>query len=133
MDTPVRRRAGSRAIQSALVAVLLVLTALFGIAAEQFPTAAATVSEAVIEEPAPLLADDSVITVETLASHLHDTITLLCLCALVMVGVVLATRHGVPLRVLVQRSRTTMRPTAGAFVALATATADPLTWGVCRR
>ncbi|MFI8526670.1 hypothetical protein ACIGB8_19595 [Promicromonospora sukumoe] len=137
MGNPVRRRAGSRAVRCALVAVLLVLTVLFGGAAEQFPTSSAAVAvapaEALAEMPSALLGDGSVIAAETVGSHLHDTISLLCLCALVMVGVLLVTRRGVPLRVLAERSRTTLRPAACAFVVLPTTTSDPLSWGVCRR
>ncbi|MBA8809735.1 hypothetical protein [Promicromonospora sukumoe] len=79
------------------MAVLLVLTVLFGGAAEQLPTSSAAVAvapaEAPAEMPSALLGDGSVIAAETVGSHLHDTISLLCLCALVMVGVLLVTRR----------------------------------------
>ena len=137
MGAPVRRRASSRGVQRALVVVLLALIGLFGVAAEQSPAQATTISTTTGAVPAaeslvlphgtPAAATDDA------GSHAHDTISLLCLCALVMVGVLLVTRRGTPPHTSARRARTTTPASTTSRGVFPTTPTDPLSWGVCRR
>ncbi|GAB2484897.1 hypothetical protein GCM10027063_28510 [Promicromonospora xylanilytica] len=117
-------------MQLVLVIVLLAMTGLAGFTAAEPPAVAMSVGSAVEAGPGsgsevPVLADDD-------GSHAHDTITLLCLCALAAVRILLtaglrASRHW-PRR---RPQRTALLPRL-ACVSSPLTSADPLSWGVCR-
>ncbi|WP_125777269.1 hypothetical protein [Antribacter gilvus] len=122
-------------MQRVLVIVLLALTGVLGVTAAEpsSPTASATSgvelvawlggeSAASAHDPAP-----------DAGTHAHDTISLLCLCALVVAGVLLAAGRSAPLHRLRRRVPASAWPTwVMRDVAPFTST-DPLSWGVCRR
>ncbi|MCP2284982.1 hypothetical protein APR04_003909 [Promicromonospora umidemergens] len=138
MSVPVRRRAGSSAVQRVLVIVLLALTGVLGATAgESSAPTAATMTAELGAEPVAWLGGDSAVSAHDPApgagTHAHDTISLLCLCALVVAGVLLAAGRGAPLHRLHRRVPASAWPTwVMRDVAPFTST-NPLSWGVCRR
>lgn len=138
MGVPVRRRAGSSAVQRVLAIVLLALTGVLGVTAgaPSAPTVA-TVTAVPGVEPVAWFGGESAVSAHEAGSaaggHVHDAVSLLCLCALVVASVLLVARQGAPLHVLRRRVRATVPPLRVMRVLAPVTSTDPFSWGVCRR
>ncbi|MFI6428384.1 hypothetical protein [Promicromonospora sp. NPDC050880] len=120
--------------------VLLALTGVLGVCAgaSSVPPATTTAVPAVPGlDPVAWPGGESVISAHDAGSearaHVHDAISLLCLCALVAAGVLLVTSRGAPLHRLRRRVQATAWPSRAMRVFAPVTLTDPLSWGVCRR
>ncbi|TFF04413.1 hypothetical protein [Cellulosimicrobium funkei] len=129
MVTATRHRVGAAALRAVLVVVLLALAGLLGTTVIESETPAAAAHVASFVQADPALQDAAQPTDRQDPGHI-DALTLLCLCALIVLAVVLLAR-GSLLHRLVPRRLQRGRPIP-IFVGMILPSSKPLTWGVCR-
>lgn len=120
-------------MQRVLVIVLLALTGVLGVAAGEPPVPAAAMTAVPVVEPVTWFGGESAVSGDDARSHVHDAVSLLCLCALVVVGVLSVTGRRAPLHWQRRRVRAIARPTRAMPILAPVRLTDPLSWGVCRR
>jgi len=130
MVTATRHRVGAAALRAVLVVVLLALAGLLGTTVlESDAPAAAAHAASFVQADGPALQDAAQPTDQQDPGHI-DALTLLCLCALIVLGVVLLAR-GSLLHRLVPGHLQRGRPIPISAVVMLPSS-KPLTWGVCR-
>ncbi|MEU4361855.1 hypothetical protein [Promicromonospora sp. NPDC023987] len=123
----------SNTVQRVLVIALLALTGVLGVAASGPATPAAAVAALPAVEPVTWPDAATHVTTDDAGSHTHDTISLLCLCAIVAVAALLVTGRGVPLRRQSRRLKMATLPSRVPRYCSPVSLASPLSWGVCQR
>lgn len=131
MDTSTRPRAGAAASRLVLVFALLALTGLFALTTvdSSVPTAVGAVAaEHVSQHPS---GEAAAVQVDGAQGSHDDTLTLLCLCALLIASVVIAAR-GAVLHRSTRPELGLVDLVGGVRAGRSPVVADPWAWGISR-